>query len=284
MDIENEKAIEAVVKAKEHAAKLAQEAAAAADHATNMAHEHGVADDYVASGNHTIPAEKLDEVTYALEYALEKIKAVTPNIALSAADRQRLNGSGVRRLGFIEKVHDTAQMRPEFDPAFFSLAALQQWSLEIEYLRNIRSLALAVDRIANDALLVAGDEAFRLALMYYNSVRDAARRRVPGAEELFRILELFFRRGRQADSEPTETETLRDAKALLHGKKDGKIIIEGHAKHTTAAEHTVVDDTHKPQNDNFKEVIHGTICTECHANNPENAKFCVNCGKEIVKV
>ena len=62
--------------------------------------------------------------------------------------------------------------------------------------------------------------------------------------------------------------------------KDGSIVIEGHAKHTTAAEHTVIDNTYK-QHGAFKEVIHGTICHECNANNPEHAKFCVNCGGKL---
>jgi hypothetical protein len=133
-------------------------------------------------------------------------------------------------------------------------------------------------RIYTDILLIAGDEAFQMALMYYNSVREAARRGVPGAQATFRALQLFFRRGRQTDmAEPTEKDLLRDAKALLHGKKDGKIVIEGQAKHTAAASHVAIDDTFKPHGA-FKEVIAGTVCERCRAENPAGHKFCHNCG------
>jgi len=81
--------------------------------------------------------------------------------------------------------------------------------------------------------------------MYYNSVRDAARRNVPGAQELFNILELFFRRGRISDGEPTEPELERDFRALLHGHKDGKIVIENERPHMEGGKHVVVDETHK---------------------------------------
>jgi ribosomal protein L40E len=133
-------------------------------------------------------------------------------------------------------------------------------------------------RLYTDILLIAGDEAFQLELMYYNSVREAARRGVPGAQAAFRALQLFFRRGRRTDmEEPTETQLLRDARALLHGKKDGKIVIEGQAKHTAAASHAAIDDTFKPHGA-FKEVIAGTVCERCHAENPAGHKFCHNCG------
>ena len=261
MNEQHPTAAEQVAKARERAARLADEAAKAADEAAKLAEEHGIAEEPLPRANHVramIDHQALETVNRELEDSLRIITENTSDLALTGADRQRLNGSGVRRLGFIEKILDTATMRPEFIPPFFNLQALTDLAWIIEILRNIRGLALAIDRITNDALLVAGDESYRQALMYYNSVRDAARRRVPGAEELFRILELFFRRGHRTDIEPTETEVLRDAKALLHDHKDGKIVIENRQAHMEGGKHVVVDETHKPEG-HFKATEEGEI-------------------------
>ena len=129
--------------------------------------------------------------------------------------------------------------------------------------------------------MVTGDAAYGYALLYYTSVREQARRRVPAAETVFRFLQQFFRRGHNNANEPTEAQIMHDVKALLHGKKDGEIVIEGTAKHTTAAEKSVVDDVHKPQRQNFKETVKGTVCNHCNTENGEGYKFCKECGKKF---
>jgi hypothetical protein len=46
-------------------------------------------------------------------------------------------------------------------------------------------------------------------------------------------------------TEPTEKELERDVHALLHGKKDGKIVVENISPKTTAGVRKVVDDVSK---------------------------------------
>ena len=111
--------------------------------------------------------------------------------------------------------------------------------------------------------LTNSDEAFRLALMYYNSVRDASRRRVPGAEAVFQALQLFFRRQRRVEDEPTEMELKHDVNALLHGKKDGKIVIENETPRVQGGKHVVVDETHKDRV-NFRESGSGEMVIGAH--------------------
>jgi hypothetical protein len=57
------------------------------------------------------------------------------------------------------------------------------------------------------------------------------------------MLQPFFQNMRRKNSEPTQHEVERDVKALLHGQKDGKIIIENERPHLTGGKHTVVDET-----------------------------------------
>ena len=249
---EQSSAANEVAKAREKAERLAAEAEQAANEAARLAEEHGIAEDPIGKSRLPISVITLKAITDKITQALSALSDIAPDPALTLAERHRLNGSGVRRLGFITKIFETAVLRPEFIPPFYDVEVMENLSFNIEYLRNIRSLALTVDRMANDALLLSGDESFRQSLMYYNSVRDAARRNVPGAQELFKILELFFRRGKMADSEPTEPEIERDVRALLHGHKDGKIVIENERPHLTDGKHVVVDETHK---DRFNEKL-----------------------------
>jgi len=164
---------------------------------------------------------------------------------LSEADRRRLFGSGVRRYGFLDKVSDIMETNPKFTPSFLNEANFKKLIRRLEVARNINVVLQQTVRASSDVMLILGDEAFRSALMYYGAVRDASIRRVPGARELFLILQQFFRRPRPTEEEPTEEETLRDAKALLHGKKDGKIVIEHQRPHLEGGQHVVVDQIHE---------------------------------------
>ena len=162
-------------------------------------------------------------------------------------DRRRKLGSGIRRYGFIDKTSDLAVLNPEFSPALFSSSGLKTMVRDIELVRNLFNVLQQFSRVVNDSLLLYGDQAFSMSLLYYNSVKELARRNVPGAEAVFRALEPFFRRGRRKDEEPTEPEVERDVKALLHGKKDGRIVVENERPHLAGGKHVVVDETHKPQ-------------------------------------
>jgi len=178
--------------------------------------------------------------------------------ALSTGDRMRKLGSGVRRYGFIDKVSDVAEKFPHFAPGTFDSGDLKALVRQIETLRNMVGTANAISRSLNDLLLITGDAAFQESLLYYTAVREQSRRRIPGAETVFRMLDLFFRRGKRKDSEPTEAEVERDFNALLHGHKDGKIVIEHEKPHKVGGKHIVVDETHKPKGA-FKETEKGEI-------------------------
>ena len=82
------------------------------------------------------------------------------------------------------------------------------------------------------------------ALEFYDSVRSAAKRRIDAAESIHSELAVFFEaKGRRGESEePTEKELKRDMNALLHGKKDGKIVIENIKPKISGGKHKVIDE------------------------------------------
>jgi hypothetical protein len=89
-------------------------------------------------------------------------------------------------------------------------------------------------------------------------VREAAKRRVDAAETIHKDLELFFKRTRMSGEEPTEKELKRDINALLHGKKDGKIVIENVKPKRTGGTRKVVDEQYR-DTAQYKDTEEGSI-------------------------
>jgi hypothetical protein len=81
--------------------------------------------------------------------------------------------------------------------------------------------------------------------MFYNNVKAMSRRGDPMAKALAATLKTYFKKSKPSSSEPTNKEILRDVKALEHGKKNGRIVIENISPHMTGGVHKVVDDVHK---------------------------------------
>jgi len=198
----------------------------------------------------------LEALLNSIELIVINVKTNMQKNALTTAARRRLLGAGMRRYGFISKVSDVAEANPEFQPVYFNNATLKIRLRQIELLRNISSALQQILRINDDVMLQTSDVSFQMALAYYNTVREATRRRQPGAQTIFKLLQQFFRRSLRPSDEPTEQEVERNLHALLHGKKDGKIVIENERPHLTGGKHVVIDETHKG-NDRFKETIEG---------------------------
>ena len=190
---------------------------------------------------------------WLVETIEQKVKELAekfgPRPSLTAAQRRRLQGSGIKRYGFIDKTFDVAETILRFAPGTFNRSVLQRHILNIEQLRNIRNAVLQLLDAVDDYLLTEGDNSYRAALIFYNTVRDLARHGDNGASEIFDILRPFFARAGRAvslEESPTEKQVLRDAKAVLRGTKDGEVVIKGKHRATPPKELEVIDETDKP--------------------------------------
>ena len=227
--------------------------------------------------------EKLEDFRDVSINLDESLQAIV-NEGLTGMNRHQKNAIGDIRLGFVHDiaryVQDETQFNPStgFDPEYYSKLIVQ-----LDMLSQTQTALSSALRLARDISIVTGDMLYGLALLWYRNIQVLSERRVPGAEAIYRQLRTHFRHRRASTSEePTEAQVLRDVKAVLHGKKDGEIVVAGHARHTTQGSHTVVDDVHKPMQQNFKETVRGVICTHCNTHNAAGHKFCWNCGKELI--
>ena len=83
--------------------------------------------------------------------------------------------------------------------------------------------------------------------------------RVDAAESIYNELHEFFRNmGQHETAEPTQKKIKRDVDALLHGRKDGEVIIKNIKPKTTGGKRKVIDETFKDSAE-FKETEEGSI-------------------------
>ena len=207
--------------------------------------------------NSRIPSfspEDIDQLMVEQQNLIDLFIKLSDN-QLTDAERRRKIKSGIRNYGFLDKTSDLAMAFPQYDPPMFSSEDLKDAVRDIEFCRNLLAMLNEYIRIISNSLFFYSDEAFRMALRYYHSVRELARTGDPGARVVFNMLQPFFRRQRRSGEpgEPTEPEVERDVKALLHGKKDGKIVIEHEKPHMVGGKHVVFDEIHKDR-ESFRSV------------------------------
>jgi len=166
---------------------------------------------------------------------------------LTAAERRRLIGTGVRNYGFIEKAWDICRDNPDFRPQMFDYAAFGAGIAEFDKYRQLNFLLQKFATAVNDVMLVRGDALYRDALRVYNNLKELDHSHVPGAAALFRALERFFSRPRHPEQgeDITIEEEIRDATKLIRGKADGEMIIKNEKPRVVKGKRTVIDEVNK---------------------------------------
>jgi hypothetical protein len=126
--------------------------------------------------------------------------------------------------------------------------------------RSLTDLTAQIREKLWNITIQSSDIAYTDALEFYASVREAAKRRVDAAETIFHELSTFFRRSRMAtedgETQPTEKQAKRDFDSLLHGRHDGKLVIENIKPKMTGGKRKVIDETFR-DDIQFKDTIEG---------------------------
>jgi len=73
-------------------------------------------------------------------------------------------------------------------------------------------------------------------------VKEMSRLGEPTAMELFRALQPFFKKTKRNPEKLTEKKLEKDARAVMLGKKDGRIIVENINPKLTGGTHKVIDE------------------------------------------
>jgi len=150
--------------------------------------------------------------------AFNNIRRILEGVAanLRPLDRARLNSVKIKRQGFIERVFALASENTQFLPSYLTIAQFQQ---SYDYFIILRALLDACEQLKEyiaNLVIEASDIIFTDAGEFYNSVKEAARRRVDGAESIYKELAPFYKTGKRMNKNGEPVETLkkeeRDAK------------------------------------------------------------------------
>lgn len=153
-----------------------------------------------------ISATLADDDLAAIHEALNALRARLPwLLSLTTAERVALAKLGDKSVGFDEKCRTYMASKPEFLPGFVSAAEVDKDRVlrtQVQrVLADVRALADQLD----DTLMVLGNELWLADLAYYQNVRAAARRGIPGAEIIYEDLRARFPGApRQTQTEPAD--------------------------------------------------------------------------------
>jgi hypothetical protein len=168
-------------------------------------------------------------------------------VNLRALDRQRHNGVGMKRLGFIEAAFRIAKQYPQYYPHWLWTGKFQNDRLLFRAVSALVEACRSLEEKAWNIHIESADMVYTDALEYYSQVQDAAERRVDAAETIYNELKGFFHGGEffRNEETPEDRKVKRDVNALLHGKKDGEIIIRNVSPKMDKGSRKIIEETLK---------------------------------------
>jgi hypothetical protein len=173
-------------------------------------------------------------------------------------ERNRKIAAGIKNWGFIQTAYTHAIANPQFVPNFLDMVMFKDAVDDYERKRVLLTLTQQFAKTIGDSMLTDSDSAYHDALDYYNFVKEAARQRVPGAEAEYNLLKPYFKKSKSTETgaEPTEKQIEQDVRSLLHGTKEGKIVIENEKPSVSAGKRAVADGI-RTGHAEFKETSEG---------------------------
>jgi hypothetical protein len=126
-----------------------------------------------------LPAADVQDIQAALKVLQDKL--LPHLIDLGPEARRELPKMGDKTVAFVGKALDYARANPQLRPAYLDLTEFEKDWTAVELLASVQRPLSQVMDIVDDSLLLAGSEAYGAALLYYQSVKSAARAQVPAA-------------------------------------------------------------------------------------------------------
>jgi hypothetical protein len=130
------------------------------------------------------------EITKAIQVLAEKLQPLL--IALEASDRQSLAKMKDKSVPFLEKIIQYIESNPEFVPIFLNTDEMKKDFNAFTVLNNFLRPLAQITRNLEDTAMLCGSEAYSAGLIYYGSVKQAAKVNVPKAKAVADDLSVRF--------------------------------------------------------------------------------------------
>jgi hypothetical protein len=212
-----------------------------------------------AALDEVFPNTAKDQLVAKMELLAETVSQVRTEITAQTNRRNNVVGKGFRNYGFMLAANQSINNFPELAPNFIDVESFNDVVEDYLFMRDVSERMLSIANDVRDLMNTFGNMGYDFALAYYANVRTVAERtRDKTAISVFNILRRFFtkRRTPETGREPSEKQLERDIHALLHGHKDGEVVIKNENPTLSGKVHEVFDDTHSPRtHDGLKESI-----------------------------
>ena len=128
-------------------------------------------------------------------------------VVLSQAEKDGMFKIGIEYFEFLELSHGLAVDYPELFPAFMKRSLFKDEFFTARELWTVNSKLTQLKNTINDTEMLACNYALETAMSFYQTVKIAARRDIPGARGIYEELKPIFpyrRRKRQKAAETNE--------------------------------------------------------------------------------
>lgn len=129
-----------------------------------------------------ITQKNIAEINAAINALAEKLQPLL--IALEAEDRQSLAKMKDKSIPFVEKIVQYAESNPEFVPAFLNADEMKKDFNAFSILNSFLRPLAQITRNLEDTAMLCGSDAYLAGLVYYGSVKQAAKVNVPKAKAI----------------------------------------------------------------------------------------------------
>jgi hypothetical protein len=137
-----------------------------------------------------IPADILAQ---AQSRIAEVLAMLAPYLTvLKPEQRRTIAKMGDKTLAFVEKACELAFTNPVFVPPYLNM---EEFSVDFSDAHNTEPVLIITEQLRSgldDTQMLAGSEAYHAALVFYNSVKEAASQNVPGAKAIYDALRVRF--------------------------------------------------------------------------------------------
>jgi hypothetical protein len=187
-----------------------------------------------------LPDDLIKNTMDALKSLMDGFKNISNN-NLTDTQSHRKIGAGIKNYGFIEKTAELIKANPRY-AQFFEPVDLINCIRNFDKCCDVSIILQAFDRSVTNSALVYSTGAYTMSLIAYNTLKELSRRGDSAAVELFRELQPFFKKTKRDPTKLTEKKLEKEARALLRGKKDGRIIVENIKPKLTGGKRKIIDE------------------------------------------
>jgi hypothetical protein len=187
-----------------------------------------------------LPDDLLKKTMDALKSLMDSFKNISNN-NLTDTQRRRKIGAGVKNYDFIEKTAELIKANPRY-AQFFEPVDLINSIRNYDKCCDVSVILQAFDRSVTNSALVYSTAAYTMSLIAYNTLKELSRRGDSAAAELFKALQPFFKKTKRDPAKLTEKKLEKEARALLRGKKEGRIVVENIKPKLTGGKRKVIDE------------------------------------------